>query len=61
RTRTAPPGHSRGRGGTLGMAGAHPEDARALAERDLSRLRAATYELSWLLSRGYASALASSG
>ncbi|MEO1229186.1 MAG: DUF434 domain-containing protein [Myxococcota bacterium] len=36
------------------MAGAHPEDARALAERDLSRLRAATYELSWLLSRGYA-------
>lgn len=36
------------------MAGAHPEDARALAERDLPRLRAATHELAWLLGRGYA-------
>jgi hypothetical protein len=33
--------------------GAHPEDARLFAEEQLAALRAATAELSWLLSRGY--------
>lgn len=34
--------------------GAHPEDARLFGERQVPRLRAATADLSWLLSRGYA-------
>lgn len=34
--------------------GAHPADRELFAEVNLSRLRAATSELSWLLSRGYA-------
>ena len=33
--------------------GAHPEDARLFDESQLSALRVATGELSWLLSRGY--------
>ena len=33
--------------------GAHPEDARLFEEARLAALRAATSELSWLLSRGY--------
>ena len=34
--------------------GAHPEDRRLFEERHVPRLRAATADLSWLLSRGYA-------
>lgn len=34
--------------------GAHPEDARLFGERHVPRLRAATEDLSWLLSHGYA-------
>ncbi len=34
--------------------GAHPSDARLFDSRQIPRLRSATFELSWLLSRGYA-------
>lgn len=34
--------------------GAHPEDGRLFASSQLPKLRAATCELSWLLTRGYA-------
>ena len=33
--------------------GAHPEDARLFADDVIARLRVATSEMSWLLSRGY--------
>src|SRR3989440_8681210 len=33
--------------------GAHPEDARLFDDARLASLRAATVEMSWLLSRGY--------
>ena len=35
--------------------GPHPEDQQHFAEENLARLRAATADLSWLLTRGYAS------
>ncbi|HVT28234.1 MAG TPA: DUF434 domain-containing protein [Lacipirellulaceae bacterium] len=35
--------------------GSHPEDSRLFAFENLSKLREATRDLSWLLSRGYAS------
>jgi hypothetical protein len=38
--------------------GAHPEDKHLFAPENWSRLREATRDLSWLLSRGYASASA---